>query len=120
MYENKKNWLILILIIGVMFGLGFWKASGYASFKRIYNLAKFRLDMEVDYAVLKSYDKGKYIFVTKKGAEKIVEDTRGVFVSTINPSGGYLKADWSLVKPRSNVQLAIKKTTGKIVAVLVL
>lgn len=120
MIENIRKWLILITVIGVMFGLGFWKESGYMNIKRIYNLAKFRLDMEIDYAVVKSYDKSGFVFATKKGPEKVVDNTTGIFVSTINPSGGYLKADWSLVKPGIKVQIATEKSTGKIRAVLIL
>jgi hypothetical protein len=120
MIENKKYWLILTLVIGLMFGVGIWSGTHFANIKNIYNLAKLRNNMIVDRATVKSIGNGKYTFTTNKGPEKLLDNTKGIFISILNPAGGYLQADWSMVQLGTKVQIATEKATGKIRAVLIL
>ncbi len=116
----SKSWLIvLILVIGAMFGWGFWNGARYTNVKNIYNLVLSKLKMYEENAVVQSVNKGKYIFITDKGTKEVTNITR-IPVAMVNPSGGYLQANWNLVTPGTQVKIAIEKATGKIRAVLVL
>ena len=116
----SKSWLIvLILVIGAMFGWGFWNGARYTNVKNIYNLVLSKLKMYEENAVVQSVNKGKYIFITDKGTKEVTNITR-IPVAMVNPSGGYLQANWNLVTPCTQVKIAIEKATGKIRAVLVL
>jgi hypothetical protein len=116
----SKTWvIILIFVVGVMFGWGVWSGAKYTNVKNIYNLVLSKLKMIEENAVVQSVNNGKYVFLTDKGLKEVTDITR-VPVAMVSPSGGYLQANWNLVTPGTQVKIAIEKSTGKIRAVLVL
>ena len=108
------------MVIGLMFGVGIWSGTHFSNIKNIYKLAKLREKMNVDRATVKSIGNGIYTFTTNKGPEKLLDNTKGIFVSILNPAGGYLQADWSMVQLGTKVQIATDKAIGKIRAILIL
>lgn len=75
-----------------------------------------------DKAVVKSFDGKKLVYTLENGTEKTVSDTKtiDVWLAAKKQGDKAVKSDWTIVKAGMKIQVASEKTTGRVVALLVL